>query len=239
MAVRRGVAVEIRRLRHDAGISQASLAAAAGLNQGHLSRIEASVVEPSIAVLVALGDALGADLAIRLYPTTGPRVHEDLQAAMLQATLPVSHPRWKRLVEVGVTRPARGSIDLVLADPLEGVVVATEFQSDLRRLEQQVRWAADKAASLPSSEAWRLLCGAGPAPRIARCLVLRSTARTRELARRFEDLLRAVYPAPAVDVIAAITGTAPWPGDGIVWCRVERGVAELLAGPPRGVGLGR
>ncbi|HET9436341.1 MAG TPA: hypothetical protein VFO50_05745 [Candidatus Limnocylindrales bacterium] len=190
-------------------------------------------------LLVALGDALGADLAIRLYPTTGPRVHDDLQAAMLQATLPVTHPRWKRLVEVGVTRPARGSIDLVLADPLEGVVVAMEFHSDLRRLEQQVRWAADKAASLPSSAAWPLIGGADPVPRISCCLVLRSTARTRELARRFEDLLRAAYPASAGEVVAAITGDAPWPGNGIAWCRVERGVAELLPGRPRGVNLGR
>jgi transcriptional regulator with XRE-family HTH domain len=233
------VAAEIRRLRLDAGISQSRLAAAAGLDQGHLSRIEASRVEPSIAVLVALSDALGADLAIRLYPTTGPRIHDDLQGAMIEATLPEIHLRWKRLLEVSVTRPARGSIDLVLADPLEGVVVATEFQSDLRRLEQQVRWAADKAASLQSSEAWPLICGAGQASTIARCLVLRSTSRTRELARRFEAVLRAGYPAPAAAVVAAITGTEPWPGDGIVWCRVERGVAELLAGPPRGVELGR
>ena len=239
MAVRRSVAAEIRRLRTDAGISQSVLAAAAGLDQGHLSRIESSVVEPSIAVLVALGDALGADLAVRLYPTTGPRIHDDLQAAMLEATLPVIHSRWKRLVEVRVTRPARGSIDLVLADPLKGVVVATEFQSDLRRLEQQVRWAADKAASLHSSGASPLICGTDPAPRISQCLVLRSTARTRELARRFEEILRATYPASAREVLAAMTGTAPWPGDGIVWCRVERGVAELLAGPPRGVTLGR
>ena len=36
-------------------------------------------------------------------------------------------------------------LPVVLADPLEGVVVAMEFHSDLRRLEQQVRWAADKA----------------------------------------------------------------------------------------------
>jgi hypothetical protein len=158
---------------------------------------------------------------------------------MLQATLPEIHMRWKRLLEVSVTRPARGSIDLVLADPLEGVVVATEFQSDLRRLEQQIRWAADKAASLPSSEAWPLISGAGPAPRIYRCLVLRSTARTRELARRFEDVLRAAYPARTTAVVNAIIGTEPWPGDGIAWCRVERGVAELLAGPPRGVALGR
>jgi hypothetical protein len=47
------------------------------------------------------------------------------------------------------------------------------------------------------------------------------------------------YPARTNDVIEALTGEATWPGDGIVWMRLEGGIAELLRYPPRGVALGR
>jgi len=31
----------------------------------------------------------------------------------------------------------------------------------------------------------------------------------------------------------------PWPGDAIIWVRIEGETVELLAGPPRGVQVGR
>jgi len=135
---RRAIGEQVLRLRSDAGISQSRLGRAAGVDQGYVSRLEAGLVEPSIAVLVAVGDVLGADLSTRLYPTTGPRIHDDSQAAMVQTVISAAHPRWKRLVEVPVRRPARGSIDVVIADPDAGEIVAIEVQSDLHRLEQQV-----------------------------------------------------------------------------------------------------
>lgn len=242
-SARRAIGEQVLRLRSDAGISQSRLGRAAGVDQGYVSRLEAGLVEPSIAVMVAIGDVLGADLSIRLYPTTGPRIPDDSQAAMAQTLISAAHPRWKRLVEVAVRRPARGSIDIVFADPETGEIVATEIQSDLRRLEQQVRWAADKAGSLPSSDVWPFISGGfNPglhSPGIQRLLVLRSTVRTRSLARRFEAVLQAAYPARTAEVVEAIVGDTPWPGHGIAWCRVERGVATLLTGPPRGVELGR
>jgi len=240
LVVGRGIGEEIRRLRSDAGISQRRLAAAAAVDQGVLSRVEAGTVEASFATLVALGEVLGADLTVRFYPTTGPTIRDRHQAAMLAALLAGVNPRWKRLVEVPVSRPARGSIDLVLADASSTTIVAAEIESDLRRLEQEIRWAADKAASLPSSEAWPLLVP-GPrqvAPTIQRLLVLRSTARTRELARQYETILGTAYPARTTEVLAALIGDSSWPGHGIVWCRVDAGRAELLAGPPRGIRLG-
>jgi transcriptional regulator with XRE-family HTH domain len=238
--IRKAVGEDIRRLRLDSGVSQVRLARAAQVDQGHLSRIEAGAVEASVPVLVAIGEVLGADLSIRLFPTTGPRIHDGVQAAMGEAVIRAANGRWKRLVEVAVRRPARGAIDLVLADRAAGEIVAGELQSDLRRLEQQIRWAAEKADSLPSSDGWPLLSTSmDAAPRIHRLLVLRSTARTRELARQFESVLRAAYPARSAEAFAALCGDAPWPDHALLWCRVERGHAELLPRPPRGVRLGR
>lgn len=237
----RRVGGEIRRLRLDAGISQARLAAAAQIDQGHLSRIEAGRREPSIAVLVAIGEVLGADVQLRLFPTTGPRIHDRIQAPMIDRLFLELHERWGRLAEVAVRRPARGYIDAVLYSTAEHVVVATEAQSDIRRLEQQLRWAQDKADSLPSSAAWPILApDNGAPPRISRLLLIRSTQATRELARAFEATLASAYPARAAEIHRALTTAAgPWPGAGILWVNVEGGRATLLDRPPRGVLLGR
>src|SRR5439155_16767190 len=144
----------ILRLRLDAGISQRRLAEAAGIPQSYLSRIERGEADPSLAVLVAIGQALGTELSLRLMPGTGPRIRDRLQAPIGEALLKASSGAWKALVEVSVWRPARGVIDVVLARPAT-VVIAVEIHSELHRLEQQFRWATSKAEWLPSAAAWR------------------------------------------------------------------------------------
>jgi hypothetical protein len=124
-----------------------------------------------------------------------------------------------------VTRPARGFIDLVFDEPAQAVIVATEVQSRLDRLEQQIRWAQDKAQSLPSADLWQFLTGT---PTISRRLVLRSTVATRELARRFRATLEAAYPARTIDVHRAlIEGDVRWPGAGILWADVRGDTARI------------
>jgi transcriptional regulator with XRE-family HTH domain len=237
--LRRRVGEEVRRLRVDANLSQRALAAAARIDHGYLSQIEAGSREPSLGVLVALGDVLGADLQVRLYPTTGPRIHDRIQAAMIEALFAALHPGWKRIPEVAVHRPARGFIDAVLVLSSEGLFVATEGQSEIRRLEQQIRWGRDKADSLPSSDVWRMASGIVLRPTISQLLLLRSTRATRLLARTFRSTLEAAYPARAADIHRALTEPgAPWPGSGILWVNVDGSGARLLDGPPRGVSFG-
>jgi transcriptional regulator with XRE-family HTH domain len=238
--LRRQVGSEIRRLRLDANLTQAALAAAADIDQGYLSQIEAGIREPSFAVLLAIGDVLGADLVVRLYPTSGPRVHDRTQAAMIEALFSILHKRWKKLVEVPVRRPARGFIDAVLTDPVRGLVVAVEAQSQIRRVEQQLRWSVDKSESLPSAAVWPILVPAELSPpAISQLLLLRSTRTMRELACAYESTLQAAFPAKTVDVRRSLIDGAPWPGSGIIWVAVEGGAGRVLDHPPRGVALGR
>jgi hypothetical protein len=130
-------------------------------------------------------------------------------------------------------------IDVALAERRSPLVVAAEVQSEVRRLEQQIRWHREKEESLPSSIAWPAAARNGT-PGTSRLLVLRVTHPLLELARTYEATLRAAYPAGAREVIAALTGPGePWPGAGIIWARIERGRAEILDGAPRGVRLGR
>ena len=130
-------------------------------------------------------------------------------------------------------------IDVVLGRPGE-IVVAVEVHSEIRRLEQQLCWAAERAAALPSCEAWSMLSGGEPNVPMSRLLVLRSTHATRELARQFEATLQASYPGRTADARAAMSDPrAPWPGPAIVWADAGASGARLLDGPPRGVQLGR
>ena len=223
------------RIRIDSGATQSAVSREAGIDRSHYSRIEAGTANASQESMVAISTALGADISIRLYPGAGPRLTDRHQARMIEVTLRSLSAVWRPHVEVPVSRPARGVIDVVHERRDAGLLIATEAYSELRRLEQQIRWTAEKAASLASSD----LVGAGPEPATSRLLILRSTATTRQLARDFEATLRAAYPESTADVLASLRRGTAWPGPGIVWVRIEGERVELLDGPPRGVVLGR
>jgi transcriptional regulator with XRE-family HTH domain len=235
----RSIGETFRTVREDAGLPQKRVAIAAGVSQSHYSEIEAGAVLPSLEVLAAIALALGGETSIRFFPGTGPRLRDRTQAAMVEAFLADVHPRWSRFVEVPVYRPAAGVIDLALSDPRVPVVIAAEFHSQLRRLEQQLRWATAKADSLASTSIGALAGVHASIGSVERLLVLRSTHDTRALAVQFERTLATAYPARTQAVVNSITGTAPWPGPGIVWMVVDGARTHLMDGPPRGVRLGR
>jgi len=232
------VGEEIRRLRLDAGLTLTELGGATEIHRSHLTRIEAGVATPSLDALVAIGVALGADLSLRYFAGAGPRLVDRFQAPMVECFLRMLDPRWSVRLEVPVLTPARGVVDAALLDRATPTAVATEFQSELHRVEQQLRWNTEKADGLAD----RLTEDRSGAAAVvmSRPLVLRSTSTTREIARRYETTLRTAYPAKTRDVVEALTTpSSPWPGPGIAWMRVEGGVATLLEGAPRGVRLGR
>lgn len=225
---RRQLADDLRQLCGDAGVSQRRLAAATGLPQGYVSRILTGTASPSHDTYTRLAMALGADFTARFYPSTGALIRDRLAAPMTELLVRTSQPRWEAMTEVGVHRPARGWIDVVLHDPRPHVLVASELQSQLRRLEQVVRWHALKAEALPSWEGFDRL-GAEP-PSISRLLVVRRTRVTRQVAAEFARQLRAAYPAHPDDAIDALAGTSPWPGSALVWVVIDERGARWAQG---------
>jgi transcriptional regulator with XRE-family HTH domain len=220
---------DIRRLRGDAGITRRGLAAAAGVDPSYLGRIELGTARPSLETCARLALALGADLSSRLYPNTGPLIRDHHQGAIAQSLIAVAHPSWKRLAELAVRRPSRGWIDLGLHHESQRILVATEIQSELRRLEQLIRWSEEKAASVPSWDGWTRL----GEPSISRLLVVRETRATTETAREFRRLLRTAYPADPEDALASLTRGDGWPGPALLWAVRERGADRyrILARP--------
>ena len=226
---------DIRRQRLDANVSLAAVSRATGISAQHLGRVESGKAHPSIEVLVAVGVALGADMNLRYFPGTGPRIHDRFQAPMTEALLRALHPRWQALLEVPINAPTRGVIDVVLHDCASAIAIAVEVQSDIRRLEQQIRWSHEKALGLRSREMYT----SGTERPVSQLLVLRSTVRTRELARRFEAILQAAFPTRTAEAFAALTTTAPWPGSAVVWMHLHGVDATLMRLPPNGVDVGR
>ncbi len=226
----------VRQHRLDAGISQARVAAASAISPAHLSTIEAGTARPSIEVCARVAAAIGGELSVRFFPGAGPILRDHLQSAMIETLLQAVHRRWRRRLEVPVLQPVRGYIDLVLEDPRTEVTVAVEVHSQLRRFEQQLRWAQGKAAGLGEPSEGR------PSTRstISQLLVLRSTELTRRLVATYPEVFATAFPTPISATIAALTTLdAPWPGSSLLWMRVERGVATLLDRPPRGILVGR
>ncbi len=205
---------DVRRTREDAGLTRAALADAAGVDATFLARLEDGLVNPTLTTYARMSTALGADLGAHLYPNTGPAIRDRHQARILEWLLERCHPRWSRYVEVAVRQPARGRIDLVLHDRAAACVITTEIQSSLGRLEQLVRWSAEKAASLPSWDGYTHL---GPIATTSSLFLARSTRTTRSIGRQFGHQLEIAYPAHPEDAIAAITGMRPWPGAALIW----------------------
>ena len=166
---------------------------------------------------------MGADLATRAYPNTGPAIRDRHSVPILEALLANLHGRWTPFTEVAVRRPSRGWIDAALHDGAS-LLLATEIQSTLHRIEQLVRWSGEKAASLPSWDGWLHL----GEPAVSQLLVVRWTRATRDAAAAAANQLRVAYPGHPDDALEALTGTASWPGPSIVWAREERGSVRLV-----------
>lgn len=227
---RTGFGGDVLRLRTDAGIPRTQLARVAGIDQSYLARIEKGTADPSSELCARIALALGCDLSHRLYPNTGPTIRDRHQAPITEALLAIAHPRWKRFAEVAVRQPSRGWIDLAFHDPRQRVVIATEIQSALRRIEQLIRWSTLKADSLPSWDGWTHLGDVT----VSRLLVIRDTRTTRQTVDEYRRLLRAAYPGDGREALESLTGTAAWPGAALLWAEHDRarpGAYRIVARP--------
>ncbi|MEW6225347.1 MAG: helix-turn-helix transcriptional regulator [Chloroflexota bacterium] len=227
---RAALAEDLRRLRADAGVSLTAAAVAAGVDRSVVSRIETGALQPTLETYGRLAAALGADLAARVYPQTGPAIRDRHQVRMAELLIATLHPRWLVAPEVAVRRPVRGWIDLALHAPADNLVVAAELESELHRVEQLLRWSSEKAEALASSSMWASWTASGQEPRVSRLLVLRWTRANRHAAAAARRLLREAYPAEPQDALESLAGPAAWPGAAMVWARIDGRRASLVEG---------
>jgi transcriptional regulator with XRE-family HTH domain len=236
---RRGIAAELRRVLETEGMSMRALGLAIGVNPSHLSRVLGGAAAISHDALVAVATGLGYDVSVRLFETVGPRVRDRIQARMIEALLAALNPRWLARLEVAVYRPVRGVIDLVLQDRETWDLVAGEGHGELRSVEQQLRWAGQKADALPSAVGWPWTTAAPASPSIGRLLVLRSCAANHRLVASLPETFRTAYPDSTEAAVAALrSGDRPWPGAAILWVSIDGAATRLLDTTPRAVLVG-
>jgi hypothetical protein len=199
------------------------------VSAAELSRIEAALVAAPPDTLVRIGLGLGGDVRFQFIPGAGVPIRDRYQARIVEALLVLAHRRWKPFLEVVVHRPVRGVVDLVLHDPDEPMAVASEVQSMIRRVEQQLRWHNLKADGLRAGSELPL----GDAP-VSRLLVLRDTPANDRLVETFRETFRTHYPAdPVVALRALTTSTTPWPGPALIWARVDGSHVAIRPHPRR------
>src|SRR4029079_13173812 len=87
------LAEDIRRLRDDAGASRAAVARLAGIDPMAVERMKDGSIRPTLETYARIAAALGADLAARVYPQTGPRIRDRHQARMAEGLIGARHPR--------------------------------------------------------------------------------------------------------------------------------------------------
>ncbi len=226
------LAETIVRQRLDSGVSQITLAGAAGVSRAYLCEIEAGRAMPSLDVLAWVAAALGGEVSVRMYPGSGPLVRDHLQLAMGEALLQITDRTWSPRLEVPITAPTRGFADLLLYDPSRAQAVEVELHSQLRRVEQQLRRSQAKAEALATS--------LPPGTEMHRLLVLRSAEGTRHLVAVNQTLFATAFPANVPQAHAALRDrTLRWPGDVLLWATVTNGHARILPAPPRGIRVGR
>ena len=228
--LRRDIITALQTATDDAGLRRRALCRVAGIGPNTFVALERDDREPSIEVLARLAAALGGELSLRFHPGTGPLVRDHLQAAMVQALVRGLGVGWTAQLEVPVWAPSRGSIDVVLRH-VDGSLVACEVHSELRRLEQQIRWASEKAAALGMQRSGSV----GGQASASTLLLLRVTPTNIAIVERYAELLRAAYPAGHRSALAALRGQGRWPGSAIVWMDIRGGVAHVRERMPRGV----
>jgi transcriptional regulator with XRE-family HTH domain len=221
---------DIERLCADAGLTLTALARAAGIAPQFLHRIMAGEADPSLDTYAKLAVPLGADLSVRLYTNTGPTIRDRHQARIFEALLRTLNGGWRPHAEVSVWKPVHGAIDAVLHDRRAELLVATEIESDMRRIEQTIRWSKEKTDALPSWTGWPGVIGQGGSPpRVSQLLIVRRTRANRAVASEFGRQLASAYPAHPEDALAALCGEKPWPGSALVWARIDKDRVRFLS----------
>lgn len=230
----RAIGAELRRMREDAGLSARFVARAAGISHSTLLQLEAGAVDPTVEVVTRVAAVLGCRASLRLLPGAGPVVRDHVQIAMLRGVIPEIDPRCPRAHEVPVFRPISGYVDLVLDRP-DPVTLAIEAQSELRKVEQTVRWVHAKAEALRAQREEQ-----GRSGPVSTVLLLRSTADNRRAVALAAPVLGDVFPARMQEAVEALRDAdRPWPGDALIWMAVTGEQARVLSRPPDGITVGR
>ena len=201
-------AEDFRALRLRAGLSQADVARAIGVDRSAICRIEAGDEAVSAQIRARASALLGGEFRQSVYSVGTSLIQDQAHARAVETLLACRHPRWKATVEAPVPGPGRRSTDLRLDFGLD--VVLIEVETRIGQWEEILRECHDKREAVKGV--------ARTDHRVHVVLALPKTARHRALLRDHPQTIEVAFPIPARELEQALASDGgPWPGDGILW----------------------
>lgn len=189
-------------------ITQRELGDAAGISRSLIAAIEAGQANPSLEVVMRIGDALGLNLQLVGRPplVIGPRTRDAVHArcsGYVDRRLRAVGWQTRREVEIASDR-SHGWIDLLAFDPRTRVLLIIEVKTwldDIGAIERQLAWYERAANDVASGIGWQ------PSSVTSWLLVLASEDVENSL-RRYRDLFRIAFPRRAIDMRLDVTESA-------------------------------
>jgi DNA-binding XRE family transcriptional regulator len=200
---------EVRVARSAAGLTQARLAALAGVSQQSVSLIERGDPAVSLEIRCRVIAATGHELGWRLYPVRSVGLRDSGQLALLQPVVAAAHQQFTKALEVPVGDGLRAA-DLVLGLPEE--LLHMEAERAIVDFQGQLRPAQLKRERLAEHESRpvRLI------------LVLPDSSASQRRLAPYADLVAQTLPVPSAEIWRALRSGTPVGGDGILFVRPAR-----------------
>jgi transcriptional regulator with XRE-family HTH domain len=181
---------ELHRARLEHGLSQAVVARAVRMSRSQVSRIEkAQVPDVPMARLARLLAVVGLELSARAYPA-GPPIRDAAHGALIERLRARVSPTvaWQFEVPLGPTGDQRAWDAVLLIGAAQFAVEAETRPPDVQALQRRVslKRRDDPAVS-------------------GVLLLLADTRHNRNLLRMHGEVLRADFPAPAGEILRALS----------------------------------
>jgi DNA-binding XRE family transcriptional regulator len=190
-------------------ITQQELASAVGASRSHIAGIETGRVNPSLDLVMRIGEALGVDLQlvgqrpVIIDPRSGDLVHARCSGYVDRR---FHRAGWltRREVEVVHAR-SHGWIDLLAFHPATGTLVIVEVKTrldDLGAIERQMAWYERTAADTALRFGWRPKA-------VTSWLLLLASEEVETAVLRSRDVLREAFGDRASEMRAVLGGATP------------------------------
>ncbi len=200
----------LRETRRSIGWSQTEVAARAGLSSSMVGKVEAGSSNSSLRVVVALADALGIRLDLRVdTPFLADRVRQRDPAharCIAYCRRRFEAAGWRTASEVEVVGRSRGWIDVVAYEPRGRTLLVVEVKTellDLGELERQLGRYGREAWTVARRLGW-------PTSRVVEMVLFLATdANDRRLAAN-RELLALSFPTRAHDLARSVAHGGAW-----------------------------
>lgn len=204
-----GVAGEVKAARAHRGDTRKVVGARAGVSADSVRRVEIGDPHVQLNTLCGVGEAVGLDVVVRVYPRSGPSLRDAGQLTVAQILRSVAHRTWH--FEVEVSAGVHGeAIDVCMFGPTE--ILAIEIDRLLLDFQDQYRRNSIKREHVAQHHRRP----------VRLVMVVQDTDRNRHAVQAHRAFIQSVLPAGSREVLASLRSGKPLMRDGILWIRPDR-----------------